>query len=45
MWWPMKTTKLLVSLTESLKAKRHTLRIEGYTASSCIPAVLEGKMK
>lgn len=40
----MKMTKLLVSMPESLKAKLDALRMQGYTASGFIRAVLEREL-
>ncbi|MBI3357589.1 MAG: hypothetical protein HY038_12650 [Nitrospirae bacterium] len=41
----MKKTKVLVSMPESLKAKLDALRVQGYTASGFIRAVLERELK
>jgi metal-responsive CopG/Arc/MetJ family transcriptional regulator len=40
----MKTTKVLVTMPESLKAKLDALRIQGYTASGFIRAILEREL-
>jgi metal-responsive CopG/Arc/MetJ family transcriptional regulator len=41
----MKMTKVLVSMPESMKVKLDALRMQGYTASGFIRAVLERELK